>query len=74
MAAQSVVYRQRGRRRTSILLEESLALVANLTDNLKHDGKIKLDLSLGTLLNGVITSHSIATMCLFVMAAGTDPR
>ena len=53
MAAQAVVCKQRGRRRTSILLEENLALVANLTENVKIDGKIKFDLNLGTLLNGV---------------------
>jgi hypothetical protein len=49
----AAVCKQRGTRRTSIILEESLSLVANFSDNAKIDRKIKFDLILGTLLNGV---------------------
>ena len=53
MAAQAVVHKQRGGRQTSTPLEEHRGLVANTSESAKIHGKIKLDLRLGTLLNGV---------------------
>ena len=54
MAVQSIIAKQRNsRRRSSLGHEVDSSLYKNLSENAKHDGGVRFDRTLRTLLNGV---------------------
>ena len=73
MAVQTVTAR-RGRKRSSVLFEESPALLASISDNTKSDGKLKFDLILGTLLNGVMSNLTVCACKAIILVLSAETK